>query len=526
MASVYRKLDHSYYTGNVLAVDMFHLQTNELLDAEGDADAKKKVLRRDYNILSTGCGNLRHLIYTIASVPEEFEGNLKVTLNDIDPFIQARNVLFIFMMMHYSMDADNDIASKITTIWYSLHLPDDTYELLKESLTMLCTFNGPMLKIMTQGKVDITNAEYDILREVWHGWIKVDEQQKSGRSKSLNKQRDELLFGIDLTATQGFLTSFTAQIPAQHGKSIESWAYNGDFLASGKTAQFGHLNPTLTGKEARIFPENETPAEGLHKSLQSPSEVEFVFCVPLNLMPFADWDYRQASGFADDDSLLVMYHAYVTNQIKQLMKFAVDGGRLAIRIDVGSCEEITESRMNGDKYDRIFTSNLADYIGTKILLDVMKPLLNTDNENAVIVTQYWNWYHFFPLSKVDHPVYRLNGLSGEWIKYASCDTNTFLPFTPSQHFYQEYFNNTPYFIDYLRTDLKACRYLEDTDDLSDDKIPSFHQVKNCSEGLRMRDFRQDLNKVAPWRYRCNVRAVNMLPGYSRMLEWYNHDSSS
>ena len=51
---------------------------------------------------------------------------------------------------------------------------------------------------------------------------------------------------------------------------------------------------------------------------------------------------------------------------------------------------------------------------------------------------------------------------------------------------------------------------------------TFQDVKRSSGlGLRMRDFRQELNRVVPFQYRRNVRQVNMLRGQmSRMVEWY------
>ena len=178
-------LDTPYYLGNALAVDFLRMQTNEMLDATDTSEA----LQRDYSILSAGCGNLRNLIYTITSLPDEFMGSLRVTLNDIDPFVQARNVLFLFMMQQ----DDPDVASKITTIWYSLHLPDDVYKILMESLTKLCTIDEHTLKESTYGMVEVSSDALDILRQVWQGWMVIGHQKPSWRVMSLSQQRTQMI---------------------------------------------------------------------------------------------------------------------------------------------------------------------------------------------------------------------------------------------------------------------------------------------------------------------------------------------
>ncbi|XP_072031029.1 uncharacterized protein [Amphiura filiformis] len=504
-----------YYIGNAIAVDLLNLQEEEMSGSTESADSH---VIKDFSILSAGCGNLRNLIYTITSLPKEFGGKLRVMLNDIDPFVQARNLLFLFMLTHFSNDPD--IASIVTTIWYSLHLSEKTYKILMESLQILVATSSSNLKELSHGTINVSLDNLEVLKQVWQGWLNVDQQEPSWRSVSLSIQRKQM-FTNDPRAAEG-MESYCAMLPRRHKKSAVSWVDNGDFLPSGMSTQSRYENPTLTGKRSSqaghgVMMRKTTFKDIIAESKKTPNDVEFLYCIMSDLMPFGEWDYLEASRFSNDDSLIVMYHAYITNQIQQVIEF-IQENRLHTGILLGTCLAITEDEVNGEKFDRIFTSNISDYVGTKTLLNVMKPLLSTENKNAVIVTQNWNWIKFFEMAYADHPMYLLDGSWNKWIAAARKDTGADHSIRP-RHWYQEYFNNTSYFVDYLRADLMACNRIHEVED-TQGKVATFQQVKGQCSGLRMRDFRQRLNKVVPWRYRCNARAVNMLPGISRMLEWY------
>ncbi|XP_072025605.1 uncharacterized protein [Amphiura filiformis] len=505
-----RGLGTPYYIGNAIALDLLNLQEEEKSDS---TEFEKGHLTKDFSILSAGCGNLRNLIYTITSLPKEFCGKLRVTLNDIDPFVQARNILFLFMIIYFS--SEPDIASIVTTIWYSLHLPQKTYEILIESLQILVATSSSKLKEICRGITDVTDDDLDVLKQVWQGWLNIDQQESSCRSLALSLQRKQM-FNSDPHAAGGMETYY-AMIPRRHIKSTVSWVDNGDFLPSGNAAKSRHENPTLTGKRSRAAAHATTVEDIIAESKMMPKDVDFVYCIKSDLMPFGEWDYLEASRFSSDDSLTVMYHGYITNQIEQVIEF-IQENRLHVSIHLGSCLAITEDQVKGEKFDRIFTSNISDYVGTKTLLNVMKPLLSTENKNAVIVTQNWNWANFYKMASVNYPMYLLDGSWNKWIAAARKDTGTDCSIL-TKHWLQEYFNNTSYFVDYLRADLMACNRIHEVEE-AQGKVATFQQVKGQCSGLRMRDFRQRLNTVVPWRYRCNARPVNMLPGTSRMLEWY------
>ncbi len=50
-------------------------------------------------------------------------------------------------------------------------------------------------------------------------------------------------------------------------------------------------------------------------------------------------------------------------------------------------------------------------------------------------------------------------------------------------------------------------------------IPSYNQAMQV-EGLRMRDFRKDLNKLVPFQCRVYAKWLSQPTGIDRALEWY------
>ena len=58
------------YIGNTIASDFLYLKGNEWLES---ADIGEIDLKRTYNVLSIGCGDLRSTVFTIASLPEQYK---------------------------------------------------------------------------------------------------------------------------------------------------------------------------------------------------------------------------------------------------------------------------------------------------------------------------------------------------------------------------------------------------------------------------------------------------------------------
>ncbi|XP_072027811.1 uncharacterized protein, partial [Amphiura filiformis] len=538
-------LSRPYYVGNNIAIDMLNLQENEC-DEKLDANERAANLKSDFSILQAGCGNLRNTILTVASLPVDFTGKVSTVLNDYDPFIQARNVLFLCMMIVFATKPG--IAELITTIWYSVHLTNSQYTFLRECLTKLTAFTGAALASVTHGLVNIPEEHMRQLREVWRGWLELQCDKSHAKYIDLKKQdRDLRAMDTDPNNTfQKWEFLLKKHVPKDCVKSVEKWLKDGDFQTSTETLKYD--NPTLTGYNLMNF-RFYTLTEAL-EILKSPRHHKFIYCIAGNLSVFGEWDQLLVQRHNLNKSLVFRYHVYITSLVDKTVAFLKDK-RLLIKVHVCNGLQLSSQLPPGVQFDRIFTSNIADYVGTKTLLKTFKPLLKTSNKQAVLITQYLYWCKNTFLEAVvesNHELavdgtYKALLLAArkdtgredidEMLKYAGMgkgNTNFFMLDNASgvdpqaminamskmgvdEFLTQEYFNNMVYFISLLRADLMAC-----DQSLPMSKAVPFQKV-TCMEGFKMQDFRRELNRVVPFAYRRNARPVNLLKAMERMVEW-------
>jgi hypothetical protein len=179
-------------------------------------------LKSNFSILQPVCGNLRHTILTTASLPDDFEGKLSMTLNDFDPFVQARNVLLLCMMIVFATKPG--IAELITTIWYSLHLSSSQFDFLTENLTKLASFNSVALASVTTGLVNIAEDHMAQLREIWRGWLGLQCEKCCPKYINLKKTRDAFHNLMNLDPSQNFneWASFSKSRPHGNARNLSN----------------------------------------------------------------------------------------------------------------------------------------------------------------------------------------------------------------------------------------------------------------------------------------------------------------
>ena len=247
----------------------------------------------------------------------------------------------------------------------------------------------------------------------------------------------------------------------------------------------------------------------------SPQMIDFIYCVTPDLQPFGAWDHLLVKKNFPKLSLIDSYHGYISDQVQQAIGQLNTLQRHSIAVIVCDCSNIEWMR-GGPKYDRIFTSNVADYIGLKILLSSVRDSLNQENKFATIITQHWNWYLGLPQALINH-----DGVPEQTRQKAkeraAKDTgiSSRHRFIPAAQL-QEYYNNTTQFKSYLRAEYTARNLPRGS------PVVKWQDVREMA-GLRLRDFssRREINKVVPFQYRRNVRQVSMLRQHiSRMIEWY------
>ncbi|XP_071801505.1 uncharacterized protein [Asterias amurensis] len=490
-----------YYFGKCIAKDFLQLDNNEW----SDGSLKKTDLNRDYHILSAGCGDLRNTVLTAASLPARYQGSLYITLNDFDPLVMARNVLFLFMLVRFA-DTE-EIESSLTTIWYSVHITKKEYDLIKTSLDELIEMTPQRLTEVTQGLVKVQGEDLTVMSQVWEKWRSLECEREKTSSINLRKQRKELIdeetvqkYGKDKI----FIYTNCSQ-SSNADKQIKEWFDHGMFLPKEKKQELMSFdNPTLTGCAAD-FPKKP-----------SQKDYAFVYCIRAFLHPFRVWDClrMRESETRPDPTPMEMYHNYITKLLKKVKSF-IQNGRLFIQVSLAYCMGFpsVHNSLKMPNYDRIFTSNIADYVGFAKLLQDFKPLLNSSNHYSVLVTETLIWTHFLPQADCQP----------EDTEYESCiesyclDTGRDLgnhSFDIGRDNRLEYFDNAPHFIAYLRAQIMAgglgvqpLTYL-----------PSFGEVMKYN-GLQMRDFRKKLNRHVPFQYRVNARDLTLISATERAVEW-------
>ena len=504
-----------YYIGNSIAIDMMNLRNNECSTLT-DSDSHP-VLKGNFSILSAGCGNLRHFIHTIVSLPSGFQGKLHTTLNDGDPFVQARNILFLFIMIVFA--EKENISGIITSIWYSLHISETHYKFLTRCIQTLVGMDKNSLVQALGGVVDLLVGDIDHVKQVWQKWLQLECRRRHKDYINLTRQRKEMFSREEYCSRA--VEDYKKELDGKYVASFDEWIRDGIFLpkAGERKKYLEYGNPTLTGfKHFR----NELGFYTTRDPNAPPSHIKFQYCIQPDLHPFGEWDYSLVRRFSASNSLIDMYFAYIKDQIQQGI-VCLSTQQFTVTFSVGNCLEIRDV-LEGHKFDRIFTSNIADTTGTQTLLENFKPFLNQSNKFATIVNQYWKWYLMFPQAVIDNPdSFEERMLDGSYNKArerSMLDTGKLKDFPAN---FQEYFNSTDYFVAYLRVDTTLSnmkKYVECMSFATSEAFLPFRNVQEAS-GLRMRDFRRGLNKVVPFQYRRNVRHVSMLRGHmSRMVEWY------
>ena len=93
-----------------------------------------------------------------------------------------------------------------------------------------------------------------------------------------------------------------------------------------------------------------------------------------------------------------MYGEYVSHVlIKATLKLAT--GRVKFHFLLINYMEIARFVTQGSRYDRVATSNIADYVPLPSILDTYKPLLNVRNPFSVIITEFLNWLVYTDVKK-------------------------------------------------------------------------------------------------------------------------------
>ncbi|KFY46659.1 hypothetical protein V495_02325 [Pseudogymnoascus sp. VKM F-4514 (FW-929)] len=128
-----------YLWGNTPALDVLKLEQNEGL---GYAE--------DIALLFAASGDIRHVVKTIANLPDTMTQQLRVSMNDREFDVVARNVILLLLALTAQdftdideakeTDSASDIAEALIHVWYSALIPSRVLSLLEDKVKPLITY--------------------------------------------------------------------------------------------------------------------------------------------------------------------------------------------------------------------------------------------------------------------------------------------------------------------------------------------------------------------------------------------------
>ncbi|XP_070538558.1 uncharacterized protein [Ptychodera flava] len=495
-----------YYWGNSPAVDLLKLEQNEWSRGGGDYSDK-------LSLLLAGVGDLRNVIKTVACLPKEFEGQVELTLNDCDVHILAKNVLFLYMM--FTADDVNYTSDTLVQLWYSLCVTEKHNQSLVDALKELVKIDGKMLAKKTSDKLNISETNLKELKTVWAAWLTSSE--KGGPESHILDQFKTL--NTLYPGSESGWSNYIDGVPERHRESLQEWWETGMMLSSAdfKVNQRVCQNVTLLIKNPlhdKSLMMQLSDSSLIRSMAQMFNQEPLIFTIGSDILPFCGWDYLEASSHCGANCVVQMYSTYISH-LMNIFRCHLKAGNISFRVLLGGCFQL-QDKFELSKYDRIATSNLADYYGLPAILEFFKPFLNSSNCNAVILTELMNWFKF--LKTTDPNPIPLDSSMGPLIAKDTGVPLSDFGFYISTAAYKEYHDMVTPLIKYLRAVFLMHRIRKSGERPRRKDIPKFKDILEYN-GLKLRDFRLELNRVIPHKWKINKRRVTQLNGYDRNLEW-------
>ena len=354
------------------------------------------------------------------------------------------------------------------------------------------------LEELTRGAMKVEQTQLQKLIKVWRTWL--DLSSRKGDWITEGRRR---MFEDDPRSEEG-IDFYLKEIPKEHKDSASDWMENGILLSIKCRKELPRENFTLTGSS--VFNRNKRP---------------FNYILVSSVLPFLSWDYKQVKHIGYSSSILEMYSHYVSHVLhKSAVKLAT--GQVKFHFLLCNCMEMTPFLPPDRKYDRVTTSNIADYVSLTSILDMCKPLLNTVNPSAVIVTEFQNWAEQFTNLRVEASRIASQMPPKHILRKRVLDDtkNPAIAYSTGGVGFTEYHDHSAEFTTFLRAALLVS------------KIPNEPNTKRTwnsvasYNGLTARNFLRIQNRVFPAKWQLNCRRVTMLTGYERAVEWVMSSSSA
>ena len=396
-------------------------------------------------------------------------------------------------LIHFHLTGGEQIAKSVTQVWYSLRLSEEDFKLVMRTLQEL--IHASSLEELTRGTMTMEQDHLRTLVQVWRTWLHLgslegdwitEERRRIIESHPFSKE------GIKL---------YLNQIPKEHKESASDWFANGILSPKASRKEPTRENVTLTGFPAAFLYQIDGP-------------YPFSYCIlDPSVIPFISWDYKDVKQHHHCASLLKMYSQYVGHLLERCVA-TLSTAQAKFHFLLCDCMEMTPFLPPDRKYDRVTTSNIADYLPLTNILDMCKPLLNTANTSTVIITEFHNWHELTCLNEKLLSYFKQ--LPQSFLEKVLEDTqNPAIAFSHGRVAYMDYYDLSEEFIQFLRAALLV------SDRKIKDKVNQRRIWRSVADynGLVARNFLRSQNRFLPFKWKLNCRRVTMLSGFSRVVEW-------
>ncbi|KAI0381513.1 hypothetical protein F5Y04DRAFT_288406 [Hypomontagnella monticulosa] len=360
---------NEHFWGNTPAIDVLQLDTNEGVS-----------YGEDIAILFAASGDLRNVVKTIQSLPKEFNHQVKVTINDRNLGVTARNAILLLLALS-SLEAEPDqagaeeLAENLILVWYSAMTTEDILSQLRSKVK-------PLIDEVCQRIAD--KKPGSLLGKTW--------TFNSGSTLRLVLKKE------DWTQVLTFLDvseRFTPERARQARQAItlaperqdyrDRWYFKDAspsmrvakqrYREDGLVLPFGHPRRGFDYPNPTIFQSDRWPLDDKAD--------------PLNGWPIGE--VRATPSKAAED-LYGKLFSYLRNLLIAFIERLATGKVHFQLLNVDATE--LEQHVEKGTYDRIEASNIADmcWLGTRETLRCLTPLLAPParNPHATLITVYLN----------------------------------------------------------------------------------------------------------------------------------------
>ena len=380
------------------------------------------------------------------------------------------------------------MASSVTQIWYSLRLSQEDFQLVIRTLQEL--IDAPTLEELTGGAMKMNQRQFQRIVEVWRTWLQLSSRKGDWITEARRRQFDNRF------AKEG-MDFYLKEIPREHKKSATEWFSNGILSPKESREVLPRENFTLTGSD---FSFNRNRGA-------------YAYILQSSVLPFCGWDYKDVCQWGHSPSILKMYSEYVSHVLGRCA-LKLTSGQVKFHFLLCNCMELAPFLPQDRKYDRVTTSNIADFVALSSILDKFKPLLNPSNPSSVIINGFQNWAECTGLRTEAMKRAEFMPQSDSFRKQVLEDTKD--PAISSSRGFQgsvEYYDHSAEFIQFLRASLLISEVPDERNRRRTWKSVADHN------GLIARNFLRCQNRVFPARWMLNCRRVTLLHGFERAVEW-------